>query len=472
MLLVDEYLQASNSQSRELREYVERFLIGVCLGENYIPHAVRERVADFSGLSNVVVSEDRLQPWEQEFLERFERSELLEDLLTKAALKRNTAEYALIHGASWSRAFMLRLDQHKSEFVSRWLRWSDYMYREDGSFIDSGFRAKWKKLQRIEPLNPTLLAFYIALMVLSGIVLDALGAPLNSLLQLSTASIVQIVAGLAVLSWANFILVLVAKPVVRVYVSRVRNWLLSHVPLQVLIVESGALFLLIWGWALYGVLPAALSTAMVVISACILMLAGVFVRQWLWVNDLSFLGIGIRLLLYFFAVVSLIDDVARFDANTSSLWLVVGLVVWVSPLRAVFEREEFRADKLETRFSIRHTSVSFSLQAVRWFIGIGASVGLLVGMLLIFVEAPDFVLALLFGASFTLLAAELAVCGGLHEDTDHSTYRYKLAWVIFVIVAFGHNFVGPSIAPLAIQLGLCVFLLASAITWLSPKSRS
>lgn len=479
VLLVDDYLSASNHQSRKLREYVERFLVGTCLGDYYLPHAVRERVAAFSGLSTVVSAENRLLPWEREFLARFDESEQVEELLAQAGSKRNRAEYALVHGVSWSKALMLRFDENKTDVVNRWMYYSDQAFGEDDGLVHSGFRAKWARLQQIEPLNSTLLAFFIALMVASGLALNALGVPLQHFFQLPVSSMLQIAAGLAVLSWANLILVQMARPVIRGFVGRVRDWLFSNVPLPLLVVETMSVVLLIWGWALDGVLPSLVSTTLVVGSGCVLILVGVFARQWSWVNEVSFSSLVIRLFMYFYWAVELLDDGVRVDAATSSLWLMVGLVVWVAPPRLFFEWVEKNKnkdsgdgnDEPEGLICLRQTQVTLSTQYPRWFMA-SVAIACLVGATgLLFVNAPSFVSPVLLGVLVTVLAIELAISGGIHVDAELRISRYGMAWLLSVCTLIGQRLVEQAYSDFIAQAALSVFLVWSATYWLSPRVR-
>ena len=472
VLLVDEYLQASNTQSRKLRDYVERFLIGTCLGDYYLPHAVRERVADFSGLSNVIASQDRLQPWEREFLARFDESEQVEELLIRATSRSNVVERALIHGGGWGKAFMLRLDETKAALVNRWMYWSDQAYGEEGGLIDAGFRAKWAKLEQVEPLNPSLIAIFIALMVGSGLALNALGVPLREFFQLPVGSMLKIAAGLTVLSWANFILVQMARPVIRVYVARVRDWLFTHLALPLLVVEVSSMFLLIWGWALDGVLPSTVSRILVVGSGCVLIVVGVFAREWSWVNHLSFPSIVIRLLLYFYVAVNLLDDVIRTGAASSSLWLIVGLVVWVAPPKILFEWVEKTKNTPQGYLSLRHANITLQTRYPRWCMAGVAIVCILLALLLTLVQAPSYFSPIIFGVLVTALAVELAMIGGVHVDSHISTHRYFAVWGLFFLTSIGHRFVGPSNVDLLAQSALGLFLIWSAVHWLSPKTRA
>lgn len=469
--LVDEYLAASNHHARELRDYVERFLVSTCLGKSYLPHVVRERVADFSGLSSVVLREERLQPWEQEFLTRFEESEQVEELIAQAGSKRNDAEYALVHDVSWTKALMLRLDENKTNLINRWMNYTYRAYGETDSFIHPGFQKKWTRLQQVEPLDTFLIISFIALMVVSGLALEALGVPLQHFFQAPTGSMLQMAAGLAVLSWANLILVQLARPVLRSYIARVRDWVFSVGPIRLLAVEVTAVFLLIWGWVLDGVVLSAVSTTLVVGSGCVLILVGVFARQWLWVNQLSIAFIVIRFLLYFYVAVNFLDNLIRTDATTSSLWLVVGLVVWVAPPRLFFEWAESHKQKPESVISLRYTKLSFSTQYPRWFIAGVAMTCLIVSTGLLFVNVPSFISPVVFGVLLTVLAVELAISGGFHADSHHSMVRYAVAWGLFVMTTMIQGAVEPRYTDFIAHLGLTLFLVWSAAYWLSPRVR-
>jgi len=96
VIAADRYYAAAKEMSHSMRHHVERFLFGACIGNYYVPHVLRQRVAEFSGLIDSVVAEDKLRPWEREFILRFDESEVLEELLHKAANRGNPTERAIV----------------------------------------------------------------------------------------------------------------------------------------------------------------------------------------------------------------------------------------------------------------------------------------------------------------------------------------------------------------------------------------
>ena len=221
-LLIDEYLTAASRVSYGLRDYVERFVVGLCLGDYYLPHVVREKAADLCGLSNAVVSEQRLKPWEQEFLRRFDESTVVEEFLVKAAQK-GQAEKAVLNNVSWPKVFMLRLNETEANKANQYVHWFDYTFGQDANYVNDGFRYRWQKLQQIKPLNAITVVVFTLFMGLTGVVLHKLGVPLHQFFQQSKTSMAFMAAGLAVLSWANFLLVVLARPVVSHYRSKLHD---------------------------------------------------------------------------------------------------------------------------------------------------------------------------------------------------------------------------------------------------------
>ena len=470
VLLVDQYLSAANTTSRHWRDYVERFLIGACLGDYYIPHAVRERVANFCGLGNAVVAEDRLRPWEKEFLTRFDESEMVEELLNNAASRRNRAEHAVVHDTSNAKVLMLRLDSTSVTRINRWMHWLDNTYGVDAGIVNEGFRHRWHKLRQVEPLTAPVLCLFAAVMMLSGLALEKFGLPLGHFFQLPVASMVPMVIGLAVLSWANFVLVQLARPVMRRYLSNARDALYARVPLPILMVEVVACVCLIWGWALYEVLPASVAGPWVTVWGLVMLLLGVFTRTWAWADNLAFTTIALRTLWYYLVV--FVAHYMTGAANwAASIWLVVGLTVICAPPRALLCWFVYEKDGTRTgHVNIRYRDAEFPLNWVRW----GMCAGIVMALLALAVVegflahhhalGTGVVTAMLV----TLLAVELIISGGVHDDhqSRHRMVAYS-ALLVFAWLATRLNL--SEYSTTMVQVGLAILLLWCAFRHLSPK---
>jgi len=257
VLSADRYLSAATDLSHDMRRHVERFLFGACIGNYYVPHALRQRVAEYSGLVDSIVAEDKLAYWEQEFVQRFDESEVLEEFLQKAASRRNHLEHTMVHGARWDQVLMFRLDEKSVRTVNRWMSWTDAVVGEESGIIHPTVHKLWRQLDRVKPLTMPVMFFFVLLMMGSGVVLNAFGVPLESFFSFSTGAMIGMGALLGVLACANFMLVIFARPVLEAWVSRVREKLLSDFAAPTMVFELVVGLTLIGAWVFRDLLPAA-----------------------------------------------------------------------------------------------------------------------------------------------------------------------------------------------------------------------
>lgn len=431
--LMETYLTAAGASSRQLRDYVERFLIGACLGDYYVPHAMRIRVLDLCGLHDAVMAEDRLKPWEKELITRFDESEWLTGLLERAALKQNVAEHALVHGASWTKTLSLRMGLSESKTVRRWLHWLDHTYGADAGIANEHFRHRWQKLRQVGPVTGPVMLVFTVFMMVTGWGLDALGVPLRPFFELPPLHMVQLSASLAVLSWANFILVLSARPVLDRLISVVRDGLFEHAPVPLLLLEVIAISVLIWVWSYHAFLPNAISGQLMMNAGVVMLLIGVFARVWDNLNDMPFSTFGMRLVwqlsififLVFFQGSQSGDEslsvLGRWSSSDliSSAWLLVGLTVLAVPPRILHRWHEIEpGNKRVSLTHLRHTNLSFNTVWLRLIIGIGAALCLAgVGAEYLHQESA-WIGPLITGSLLSLLALELSLAGGLNDESN------------------------------------------------------
>jgi len=198
VIAADNYLSSSEEISRQLRQRVEHGLIHACLSGQYIPHVLRQRVANFTGLADSMVADGRLQAWERDFIERLEHSEVLEELIQKSGYRTERVERALIKGVRWDQALMLRFDDTASNSIDRWMYWLDHTTGTDSGFVHPTLRERWQRLQIVQPLHWSTLVVFACVMGLFGYALDLIGVPLSSFFDSSTANKVITVVLLAV----------------------------------------------------------------------------------------------------------------------------------------------------------------------------------------------------------------------------------------------------------------------------------
>jgi len=473
--LMDDYLAASARHSHALRDYVERFLIGTCLGDYYIPFAVRERAADLSGLGNAVVVEHRLKPWEREFLLRFDESEVLEGLFKQANSRNFPAEKSLVHNAHYGKVVMHRLTGNHTRSINRWVQWLDETFGADAGLVHEGFRSRWHKLKQIEPLSPFVFVLFIGLMAVSGVALQALGVPLDQFFQSPVRSMVITTGGLALLSWANFMLVILARPVYREIQNRVVVFVLARFAKPLLLVECVAMVLLIWGSVRSAEVVSAWGSPLVIACGVVFLVLAFISRAGGWLDRLSFPQLALRVGV-FYLLFTIVYELLGANNVANSLWLLLGFVVL--PLRSrpmMHWAENVTKTMLKGVFAFRLQQSRYSttgLRVVMALVGVFA-------LAIIFANvtfAKGFIsLGLSDGITVTLLcfvALELSLNGGIFTHSgDETSSFYRLGrvavWVVISLVVIRL----PNVLDvgLALQACLAYYLIYAAFKQLAPS---
>lgn len=436
--LMDEYLAASARHSRALRDYVERFFIGTCLGDYYLPHAVRERSADFSGLGNSVVVEHRLKPWEREFLLRFDESEILKELLAQANTRGNPAETSLVHGAKYSKVFMHRLDSTQVSNINRWIHWLDETFGADAGYVHDEFRYRWQRLKQVEPLNAFFLFLFTAFMAMSGLVLNYLGAPLGQLFQLPVKSLALTVLGLAALSWANFLLVILMRPVYREIQYRVMVYTLAHFSKPLLVAECLAMLLLIWG-SLFSNGASSWGSPVVIVSGMVFFVLAFASRAGGWLDRLPFTQLALRVGIYYLLINIVFILVNNHFANT--LWLLLGMIVLSLRSRPMMHwTHKDTSDTTKGVFALRRQQATYSIKGIRIAMAMVGLVSLAMMTVQKFVlDAPmtPILSAIITATLLCFVAIELALNGGIHTHHGPKTPSHQRVMRVGLFVVIG-----------------------------------
>jgi len=437
--LMEDYLAASSRQSRALRDYVERFLIGTCLGDYYLPHAVRERAADFSGLGNAVVVEHRLKPWEREFLLRFDESEVVTELFAKANTSGSTAERSLVHGAGYQKVFMHRLDSNEVRKVNRWMHWLDDTFGEDAGFVHNEFRQRWNKLKQIEPLSAFTVCLFAVLMAFSGIVLNAFGAPMGEFFKLPRSTMALTVLGLAALSWANFMLVILMRPVYREVQHRAVVFTLANFSIPLLVVEFVAMLLLIWGAAFGSDDAGAWGSPVVVVSGLVFVVLAFASRAGGWLERLPFTQLALRVGIYYLLLTIVVELLDNHIANT--LWLLLGLIV-ISlrsrPMMHWMEKDNSAIPK--GVFAFRRQQATYSITGLRIamaVVGLASLVMMTVQKFILEAAMTPALSAIITATLLCFVALELALNGGIHAHHGAKTPSHQrlMRVGLFVVIS-------------------------------------
>ncbi len=418
--LVDQYLSAAGRTSNTLRDYVERFMVGACLGDYYLPHSVRQKIADLCGLSTVLGSHENLKPWEQEFLNRFDESALVADLLQKAGSGQHAVEKSIVKGASWPRTLIMRLSREDTLGVHRWLHWLDQTFGPEFGVVDDSFRSRWKKLRQIEPITPAVILVFIAVMVGSGLALIGLGVPIAEFFSLPTASRWTMGLALAFLALNNAILVQLARPIARRAVSKARLWQSQHMPKAALVVEALAMTVLIWAWAMQTWLPDNAAAVLVVGAGMVLLLVALFTRFWDWLENLTFTTLALRLIAFRVAVIAAgLFTVS--EPMKHSVWLVLGFCVLVLTPRPLLKWRHSEPDHGgRAVFSLRHSEQALPVRWIQVVLIVGGALGVAVtglsalDLLPIGAHAP--LVSVAQAMLLSLLALEMALMGSVFSD--------------------------------------------------------
>jgi len=492
--LMDEYVAASARHSRSLRDYVERFLIGTCLGDYYIPHALRERAADLCGLGKAVVVEHRLKPWQREFLLRFDESEVLTGLLKQSNERGGSPEAALVHGAGYSDVLMHRLNRDDTRAINRWMRWLDETFGRDADFVNDEFRKRWKKLEQVEPISSFTLCLFAAFMAASGMVLNALGVPLHQFFQMPLLSMAAVAGGLAVLSWANFMLLVLAKPVYREVQHRIMKFTLARFSKSLLVTERLTMTLLILGCAFASGDIDALGSPVVVGCGLVFVVLAFISRAGGWLDRLPFWELVWRVSVYYL-LVSVVYELFGALSWANAVWLMVALVVISLRTRPLMHwREVDDAGQVKGVFAFRLQKARYSMMGLRVSMGVIGFSCLVVGVLLGFlgdgwgISGVGSGLSSEFGSGLSsglssgasaillwLVALELSLNGGIHSHAGAKSVSYQRVKLVGVLVFFSlivvrlHYVV--EVIP-ALQVCVAVFLVYGALNGLAPRVES
>lgn len=470
--LVDQYLSAAGRTSNRLRDYVERFMVGACLGDYYLPHTVRQKMSDLIGLGGVLGSKENLKPWEQEFLTRFDESALVDDLLHKAASTNHVIEKAVVKGVSWPRTLIMRLTSKDTAGVNRWLHWLDQTYGPQFGLVNETFRHRWHKLRQIEPITPAVVLVFVAVMVVSGLALSGLGVPIADFFELPVASRWTMGIALAVLAISNAILVQLARPIARRGVSKARLWQSRYTPIAVLAVEASAMVLLIWSWALQAWLPDTVAGVLVVGAGITLLLVALVTRFWDWLENLTFTTMALRLIGFRVAVIAA-GLFAVGEQPSHSVWLVLGFCVIVLNPRPLLKWKPSDAvNDGAALFSFRHSDDVFPVRWIQVALVAGAVFGLVVtvlsasSVLSTSVRAP--LMSVAHAVLLSLLALEMALMGSIFSDrtgAQRTNAFFAVLILFWLSTRLGLNVSAAEIALLVFS-GLLVWL-----GWRLPGTR-
>jgi len=316
-----------------------------------------------------------------------------------------------------------------------------------------------------------MLAMFAVMMGLSGAGLQTLGVPLGTFFSFSKPAMAGTAVCLALLSWANFALLVFARSVFQIYITRVRKKLLGEYGLLATGFEIGFSVLLIWAWVLGDFLPAGIASTLVTTAGFGVLCTAVFLRHWDWMDDLKFPHAVIWGLVLW-TVSSIAVALAGPGMAASAFWLVLlGVIAALSPspISGAYDRSE----TLPWWVIVRHSGRKISMQP--WRIGLAA-----VALLCVLPElaktigfpVDGLVLALVNGALLTALVVELCLLGGIGTTTRsrHNAYGVAIlasaACVGFTKLAAIENFV-----TWAIPICLSVLLLWCSVRELrNPKS--